>query len=192
MRTSGAPPRPEMIHCRTLPERCSTRLPALFEAALGRHQISSSVSKRRQSAIRRRLPARAARAPLRTSRAMCASLDLTRMRWKHGRPDVHTRRSFTPSLEQGTEPRAGFQVHVHDFEGDVFRPRVPDDDLCGEAPETSLDPNAGGSSRRNVLVAGAQTAAQAEFAHGGVVLAIGGDDGGLEFVGEPQSRIVAL
>ena len=31
-------------HCRTLPSRCSSRLPMLFEAGLGRHQTCSWVS----------------------------------------------------------------------------------------------------------------------------------------------------
>src|SRR6266853_5333379 len=43
-RLSCAFPNPETIHWRTFPERWSTRLPALLEAAFGLHQISFSDS----------------------------------------------------------------------------------------------------------------------------------------------------
>jgi len=53
-RSSGAPPSPEMIHWRTFPLKCSTRLPTLFEASFGLHQMSSSESVFKQRSIRGR------------------------------------------------------------------------------------------------------------------------------------------
>ena len=43
-RVSGAPPTPATIHWRTLPARCSTRLPTAFSFSLPRAQTCSSVS----------------------------------------------------------------------------------------------------------------------------------------------------
>src|SRR5262245_16999552 len=50
-RRSGAPTRPEQIHWRTLPCRCSSRLPTLVARSCGRHQrsaVGSSSSARRR------------------------------------------------------------------------------------------------------------------------------------------------
>ena len=51
-RRSGAPPTPAMIHCRTLPQRCSTRLPTAFSCSLPRAQIWSEFSFPRQVSMR--------------------------------------------------------------------------------------------------------------------------------------------
>src|SRR5262249_41630857 len=53
-RISFSPSTPEMIHCRTFPERCRTRFPMAFSFPEPRIQICSSDNRPRQSTIRDR------------------------------------------------------------------------------------------------------------------------------------------
>src|SRR5262245_42122907 len=90
-RTSAAPPSPATIHWRTLPHRCSIRLPMLFREAWERHHTCSSVNWPRQCLILARaltnsLPASLPTAPAKSSAVMllapCRSLhqlDLARV-----------------------------------------------------------------------------------------------------------------
>src|SRR5437868_6808069 len=50
-RSYARSPMPPMIHCVTLPQRCSRRLPMLFDASFGRHHMSSSVKYSRDRSI---------------------------------------------------------------------------------------------------------------------------------------------
>src|SRR5438093_8899106 len=78
-RVSGVPPSPEVIHCRTLPHRCRTILPAEFEASFGRHQISSSLSSCKQRTMRGRYFSKPDTASFRNASANVTSLAVIRL-----------------------------------------------------------------------------------------------------------------